>query len=58
MSCMCGYSRAYPSCDGTHNTVKIVRDRAIQNVNDLDLSDESLTPEQIKEMVIKAIRKR
>lgn len=58
MSCMCGYSKAYPSCDGTHNTVKTVRDRAIQNVNDLDLSDESLTIEQIKEMVIKAIRKR
>lgn len=58
MSCMCGYSKAYPTCDGTHHTVKVVRDRAIEHVNNLDLSDESLTPEQIKEMVVKAIRKR
>ncbi len=35
MPCTCGYSNAYPACDGTHQTVKMVRQDLAAKVEEM-----------------------
>lgn len=37
MSCTCGFSTDYPNCNGTHNAIKALKDKIIQQVEAIPL---------------------
>jgi CDGSH-type Zn-finger protein len=37
MSCSCGFSTEYPACNGTHKTVKAVKDKIITEIEKIPL---------------------
>lgn len=37
MTCACGFSTEYPSCNGTHKVVKAVKDKLIAEIEKIPL---------------------
>lgn len=37
MTCACGFSTEYPSCNGTHKVVKAVKDKIITEIEKIPL---------------------
>lgn len=57
MPCSCGFSTEYPSCNGTHNIVKAVKNKIIADIEAIDISDGKLNGLGMKMLVIEAIKK-
>ncbi len=57
MPCSCGFSTEYPSCNGTHNVVKAVKNKIIADIEAIDISDGKLNGLGMKMLVIEAIKK-
>ena len=57
MLCGCGFSTEYPNCNGTHNVVKQVKDKIIEAVEAIDISDGKLNGLGMKILVLEAIKK-
>lgn len=57
MLCGCGFSTEYPNCNGTHKVVKEVKDKIIQAVESIDISDGKLNSLGMKMVVIDTIKK-
>lgn len=56
MLCTCGFSTKYPQCVGTHSVVKQVKDKIIEAVEAIDISDGKLNGLGMKILVIEAIK--
>ena len=56
MPCSCGFSTEYPNCNGTHSVVKKVKDKIIEEIEAIDLSDGKLNGLGMKILVIEAIK--
>ena len=57
MLCGCGFSTEYPNCNGTHSVVKQVKDKIIEAVEAIDISDGKLNGLGMKILVLEAIKK-
>jgi hypothetical protein len=57
MPCGCGFSTDYPNCNGTHSIVKQVKDKIINAIDNIDISDGKLNGLGMKILVIDAIKK-
>jgi hypothetical protein len=57
MPCSCGFSTDYPECNGTHKTVKAVKDKIILEIENIDLSDGKLNAVGMKMIIIDTIKK-
>lgn len=57
MACACGFSTEYPNCNGTHKVVKQVKDKIIEAVEAIDISDGKLNGLGMKILVLDAIKK-
>lgn len=57
MLCTCGFSTKYPLCVGTHQVVKSVKDKIIEEIELIDISDGKLNALGMKMLVIDAIKK-
>lgn len=57
MLCSCGFSTRYPECVGTHKVVESVKDKIIEAVEAIDISDGKLNGLGMKILVLDAIKK-
>jgi hypothetical protein len=57
MPCSCGFSTEYPSCNGTHNVVKAVKNKIIADIEAIDISDGKLNALGMKMLVVEAVKK-
>lgn len=57
MFCTCGFSTMYPQCVGTHKIVNAVKDKIIEDIEAIDISDGQLNGLGMKTLVIDAIKK-
>ena len=57
MPCSCGFSTEYPSCNGTHNVVKTVKNKIIAEIEAIDISDGKLNALGMKMTVLDLIKK-
>jgi CDGSH-type Zn-finger protein len=59
MLCTCGFSTKYPLCVGTHQVVKIVKDKIIEDIEKISLEENGsqLNALGMKMLVIDAIKK-
>lgn len=57
MLCTCGFSTKYPECVGTHKIVNTVKDKIIESVEAIDISDGKLNGLGMKMLVLDAIKK-
>lgn len=57
MPCGCGFSTEYPDCNGTHKVVKNVKDKIIEAIEAIDISDGKLNSLGMKMLVIDTIKK-
>ena len=57
MPCSCGFSTEYPSCNGTHNVVKAIKNKIIADIEAIDISDGKLNALGMKMLVVEAVKK-
>lgn len=59
MSCKCGFSTEYPECNGTHNVVKVIKDKIISEIENIPLEKNGaqLNALGMKILVIDIIKK-
>lgn len=59
MACGCGFSTEYPECNGTHKIVKSVKDKIIEQIEQIPLESNGLQLNALgmKILVIDAIKK-
>lgn len=57
MFCTCGFSTMYPQCVGTHKIVKAVKDKIIEDIEAIDISDGKLNGLGMKMLAIEAVKK-
>lgn len=56
MSCKCGFSTEYPNCNGTHKVVKQVKDKIIEAIEAIDISDGKLNGLGMKIIILDTIK--
>lgn len=59
MQCGCGFSTEYPNCNGTHKTVKLLKDKIIEQIEAIPMGDDNnqLNAVGMKMLIIDIVRK-
>lgn len=53
MTCFCGFSKTFPTCDNTHTLVRSLKDQIIKNINNYFNNNDNLNLEEIINLIKK-----